>query len=76
MNVLRQDLGRLDPASIEIIRRRIEGIAEEMQGIMLRSAVSPIVREANDASASLFLPDGTVLAQSVSLPLLMERLAP
>lgn len=76
MNVLRQDLGRLDPASIEIIRRRIEGIAEEMQGIMLRSAVSPIVREANDASASLFLPDGTVLAQSVSLPLLLGCLVP
>ncbi|MBL6457081.1 hydantoinase B/oxoprolinase family protein [Belnapia sp. T6] len=67
---------RLDPASIEIIRRRLEAIAEEMQGVMLRSAVSPIVREANDASASLFLPDGTVLAQSVSLPLLLGCLVP
>ena len=65
-----------DPASIEITRRRIEAIAEEMQGIMLRSAVSPIVREANDASASLFLPDGTVLAQSTSLPLLLGCLVP
>lgn len=65
-----------DPASLEITRRRVEAIAEEMQGIMLRSAVSPIVREANDASASLFLPDGTVLAQSVSLPLLLGCLVP
>ena len=67
---------RMDPASIEIVRRRMEAIAEEMQGIMLRSAVSPIVREANDASASLFLPDGTVVAQSVSLPLLLGCLIP
>ncbi|WP_160119572.1 hydantoinase B/oxoprolinase family protein [Rhodovarius lipocyclicus] len=65
-----------DPATLEIIRRRLEGIAEEMQGIMLRSAVSPIVREANDASASIFLPDGTVMAQSVSLPLLLGCLLP
>ena len=67
---------RIDPASIEIVRRRLEAIAEEMQGVMLRSAVSPIVREANDASASLFLPDGTVVAQSVSLPLLLGCLIP
>jgi N-methylhydantoinase B len=67
---------RLDPATIEIVRRRLEGIAEEMQSVMLRSAVSPIVREANDASASLFLPDGTVMAQSISLPLLLGCLMP
>ncbi|WP_424137012.1 hydantoinase B/oxoprolinase family protein [Roseomonas chloroacetimidivorans] len=67
---------RLDPATIEIVRRRLEAIAEEMQGVMLRSAVSPIVREANDASASLFLPDGTVMAQSISLPLLLGCLMP
>ncbi len=67
---------RMDPASVEIVRRRLEAIAEEMQGVMLRSAVSPIVREANDASASLFLPDGTVVAQSVSLPLLLGCLLP
>lgn len=67
---------RIDPATLEIVRRRLEGIAEEMQGILLRSAVSPIVREANDASASIFLPDGTVMAQSVSLPLLLGCLIP
>jgi N-methylhydantoinase B len=66
----------MDPATLEIVRRRLEAIAEEMQGVMLRSAVSPIVREANDASASLFLPDGTVVAQSVSLPLLLGCLIP
>ena len=67
---------RVDPATIEIVRRRFEAIAEEMQGVLLRSAVSPIVREANDASASLFLPDGTVVAQSISLPLLLGCLIP
>ncbi len=67
---------RVDPATIEVVRRRLEAIAEEMQGVLLRSAVSPIVREANDASASLFLPDGTVVAQSVSLPLLLGCLMP
>lgn len=67
---------RLDPATIEIVRRRLDAIAEEMQAVMLRSAVSPIVREANDASASLFLPDGTLMAQSISLPLLLGCLMP
>lgn len=67
---------RLDPATVEIVRRRLEAIADEMQGVMLRSAVSPIVREANDASASLFQPDGTLIAQSNSLPLLLGCLMP
>jgi len=67
---------RMDPATIEIIRRRLEAIAVEMQSVMLRTAVSPIVREANDASASIFLPDGTVVAQSISLPLLLGCLIP
>jgi N-methylhydantoinase B len=76
MNATTFHTSRLDPATIEIVRRRLEAIAEEMQAVMLRSAVSPIVREANDASASIFLPDGTVMAQSTSLPLLLGCLMP
>ena len=44
----------LDPISLEVIRNKLTGIADEMQYSLLRSAFSPIVKEGLDASASLF----------------------
>ena len=51
--------GRFDPITLEVIRHRLDKIAEEMQTTLLKSSCSPIVKEGLDASASLFTLDGT-----------------
>ena len=63
-------------AAKEIFRVALEGLAERMQDSLLRSACSVIAREGMDCAAALFLPDGRVLAQSRSLPLLLGGMIP
>ena len=58
MDDLRPDRSDLDPITVEIVRHKLDGIANEMQSTLLRSSFSPIVKEGLDASASLFTPDG------------------
>jgi N-methylhydantoinase B/oxoprolinase/acetone carboxylase alpha subunit len=69
-------LNELDPITVEVVRHKLDGIAEEMQSTLLRSSFSPIVKEGLDASASLFAPDGTTLAQSCSIPIHLATLIP
>jgi N-methylhydantoinase B len=66
----------LDPISLEVIRNKLEGIADEMQYSLLRSAFSPIVKEGLDASASLFTLSGETLSQSISIPIHLGTLIP
>jgi N-methylhydantoinase B/oxoprolinase/acetone carboxylase alpha subunit len=66
----------LDPITVEVVRHKLEGIANEMQSTLLRSSFSPIVKEGLDASASLFTTDGTTLAQSCSIPIHLATLIP
>ena len=66
----------VDPFTAEIVRYKLEGIADEMCTTMLRSAFSPIVKEGRDASASLFTPNGDSLAQSSSIPIHLATLIP
>jgi len=66
----------LDPITVDIVRYKLDGIAGEMQSTLLRSSFSPIVKEGLDASASLFMLDGTTLAQSCSIPIHLATLIP
>jgi N-methylhydantoinase B len=70
------DTQTLDPITVEVVRHKLEGIANEMQSTLLRSSFSPIVKEGIDASASLFTADGTTLAQSCSIPIHLATLIP
>src|ERR1700744_3494651 len=66
----------LDPITVEVVRHKLDGIANEMQSTLLRSSFSPIGKEGLDASASLFTPNGTTLAQSCSIPIHLATLIP
>ena len=55
---------KLDPITVEVVRHKLEGIANEMESTLLRSSFSPIVKEGMDASASLFTMRGEALAQA------------
>jgi N-methylhydantoinase B len=54
----------------------LEALADVMQAVLVKEALSSVVREAMDCAAALFLPDGRLLAQARSLPLLLGSLAP
>jgi N-methylhydantoinase B len=51
-------------------------LADRMQQRMVDAAVSSVVREAMDCAAAVFMPDGRLLAQARSLPLLLGSLSP
>ena len=54
----------------------LEDIANGMQQNLMAAAVSSVVREAMDCAAALFLPDGRMIAQARTLPLLLGSLSP
>ncbi|HSH92112.1 MAG TPA: hydantoinase B/oxoprolinase family protein, partial [Ramlibacter sp.] len=55
---------------------RLEQLADRMQDVLVAQAVSSVVREAMDCAAAIFLPDGRMLAQARTLPLLLGSLSP
>ncbi len=66
----------IDPITLEVLRNKLDGIANEMQSTLLRSSFSPIVKEGLDASACLFSITGETLAQSISIPIHLATLIP
>ncbi len=67
---------RLDPITVEVVRHKLEGIANEMESTLLRSSFSPIVKEGLDASAALFTIAGETLAQACAVPIHLATLIP
>ncbi|MBL8380886.1 MAG: hydantoinase B/oxoprolinase family protein [Burkholderiales bacterium] len=65
------DSAGADPFDTELV-----AIGDAMQARLVDAAVSSVVREAMDCAAALFLPDGRLLGQANSLPLLLGSLEP
>ena len=66
----------LDPVLVEVVRNKLEGIANEMQSTLFKRSFSQIVKEGLDASASLFTLSGETLAQAIALPFHLATLIP
>ena len=66
----------LDPITLEVVRHKLDGIANEMELTLFRSAFSTIVKEALDASAALFTVQGETLAQAIAVPNHLLTLVP
>jgi N-methylhydantoinase B len=67
---------KFDPITLEVVRNKLDGIANEMQLTLVRSAFSAIVKEGLDASASLFTVRGETLAQALAVPIHLGALVP
>ena len=72
----RHDNEGTDSITVEVVRNKLDGIANEMQSTLLRSSFSPIVKEGLDASASLFTLNGETLAQATAIPIHLATLIP
>ncbi|MCL4764973.1 MAG: hydantoinase B/oxoprolinase family protein [Hyphomicrobiaceae bacterium] len=57
-----------DPFTIEVIRNALTAIAEEMSIVVMRSARSPLLREAGDLSSALTDAQGGLIAQGRDIP--------
>ncbi len=58
-----------DPFTVEIIRNALSAIAEEMSLVVMRSARSPLLREAGDLSSALTDASGALIAQGRDIPI-------
>jgi N-methylhydantoinase B len=66
----------IDPITLEVVRNKLEGIANEMQMTLLHSAFSPIVKEGMDCSASIFTTDAQTIAQATAIPIHLATMIP
>jgi N-methylhydantoinase B len=66
----------IDPVTLEVIRNRLDAIAQEMQDALVRSGYSNIIKEGHDCSASLFDGKGELIAQATALPAQLGVLPP
>ena len=61
----------LSPVTLEVIRNALYAIAEEMSVIVMRSARSPLLKEAGDLSSALTDAQGRLIAQGRDIPMHM-----
>ena len=61
----------LSPVTLEVVRNGLYAIAEEMSVIVMRSARSPLLKEAGDLSSALTDAQGRLIAQGRDIPIHM-----
>jgi N-methylhydantoinase B len=59
---------KIDPLELSVLAHGVAMIAEEMGAVLVRSALSPNIRERRDASAALFDSAGRMIAQAAHIP--------
>lgn len=63
------DRPSLTPVTLEVVRHAIYAVAEEMSLIIMRSARSPLLKEAGDLSSALTDARGRLIAQGRDIPI-------
>lgn len=58
----------LDPISLTVLQRRLEGIANEMSLVLRKTAYSPNIKERADFSCAIFDNFGNLIAQAEAIP--------
>ena len=58
----------MNPAELQVLIARLEGIADEVGAVLRRAAFSPNIKERADCSAALFTPAGELLVQAEHIP--------
>ena len=59
----------IDPVTLEVVRNALTATAEEMSLVVMRSARSPLLREAGDLSSALTDREGELIAQGRDIPM-------
>ena len=64
------------PVTVEVVRNKLDGIANEMEPTLLHSSFSPIVKEGLDARPACSRSTGETLAQAMAIPIHLATLIP
>ena len=67
---------RLDPITLEVVRNKLDSVADEMEVAILKSSHSAVVKEALDASAAIFDVSGQQIAQAAASPIHLGMIIP
>jgi N-methylhydantoinase B len=67
---------RADPITLEVVRNKLDDIADEMEITLLKSSHSAIVKEALDASAAIFDAHAEQVAQATAAPIHLGMIIP
>jgi len=59
----------IDPVTLEVLRHAVVSVAEEMRAVLMRSARSPVLKEAGDLSCALTDARGRLIAQGRDIPI-------
>ncbi len=66
----------IDPITLEVVRNKLDAIADEMEITLLKSSHSAVVKEALDASAAIFDAEGRQIAQAAASPIHLGMIIP
>ncbi len=66
--MVNRDVTTTTAIDLEVARHRFAAIADEMGGVLRRTAYSPNIKERDDFSTALFVADGELLAQAEHIP--------
>ena len=58
-----------DPVTTEVVRGWLDSVTEEMQTTLVKTAHSPLICEARDATCALHDKDGRTIAQASAMPI-------
>ncbi len=58
----------MDPITLEVMRHALAAVAEEMNANLVRTALSPNIKERRDCSSAVFDAQGQLVAQAESIP--------
>src|SRR5919108_1023395 len=58
----------VDAVTLEVLRHAMEGVADEMGGVLKRTAYSPNIKEREDCSAAVFSSGAELVAQAEHIP--------
>lgn len=67
--------GTIDPITMEVVRGWMESVTEEMQSTIIKTAHSPLISEAGDATCALHDRFGRTAAQASAMPIHLGVLA-
>jgi len=62
-------VSKVDAVTLEVMRNALQSVAEEMGVTLIRTALSPNIKDRRDCSTAMYTGDGRLVAQAEHIPL-------
>ena len=62
-------MANVDAVTLEVMRNALQSVAEEMGVTLIRTALSPNIKDRRDCSTAIYTHDGRLVAQAEHIPL-------